>query len=62
MEQLLESAPVEQTRQGVEAARGSHALRELRDLPPLMEDYDQQAKRPGGKDEQWGHFTTVIGC
>jgi hypothetical protein len=27
-----------------------------------MEDHDQQSKRPGGEDEQWGHFTTVIGC
>ena len=51
VEQFLERASVEQTRQGVEPTRGSDALRELRDLPPLIQDHDQKSKRPGGEDE-----------
>jgi secondary thiamine-phosphate synthase enzyme len=27
-----------------------------------MEDQGDKSKRPDGQDEQWGHFTTVIGC
>jgi hypothetical protein len=62
MEHLLEGAPVEQAGEGVEATRLSDASGEGGDLSPLVKNQDEQAKRPDGKDEQWGHFTSVIGC
>jgi hypothetical protein len=62
MEHLLEGTPVEQAGERIEPARLSDASGECRDLSPLVKNQDEQAKRPDGKDEQWGHFTSVIGC